>query len=67
MLSSSVANAIKMQNRPEYEMVEKFVRLCDRFFDCFNVQNVYEGQKNKKEALMPYTEVDDWRFKVCSL
>ncbi|XP_047144721.2 uncharacterized protein LOC124818209 [Hydra vulgaris] len=32
------------------------------FFDMLNVNNKFQGQKNRKPALYPYHAVDDWRF-----
>ena len=36
----------------------------DTFFDCLNVSSIYKGQKIRKEALLPYYDVLDWRFQV---
>ena len=36
----------------------------DMFFDCLNVSSIYKGQKIRKEALLLYYDVLDWRFQV---
>ena len=42
----------------------KFIQLIDTFFDCFNVSFIYKEQKIRKEAVLPYYGVLDWRFQV---
>jgi len=63
VLSKSVADGLKQQNRPYTASTEKFIRKCDTFFDCLNVTTMKQGQISRKPALYPYREIDDWRFK----
>ena len=46
------------------ESTEKFIRICDQFFDCLNAYNTPEGQMKRKPALGPYRGRIDWRIKV---
>ena len=41
-----------------------FIRLMDKFFDALNVHNFHHGVRLLKPFQMPYTSVDDFRFKV---
>ena len=63
-LSKRVADALKFQNKPETEGTQRFVRTFDYFFDCVNGQYKDQGHHSKKEAINPYTDVNDGRFKV---
>ena len=46
------------------ELTEKFIRMCNQFFDCPNVCNTLEDQMKRKPALEPYIDRNDWRIKV---
>ena len=63
-MSESVAKALESQNLPYTIATRKFIQLMDTFFDCLNVSFIYKGQKIRKEALLPYYDVLDWRFQV---
>ena len=43
---------------------ENFVRNFDKFFYCLNGHYESQGQHKRKDALLPYENVDDPRFKV---
>jgi hypothetical protein len=45
----------------------KFIGLCDRLFDCLNSRSEKEGAATLKPDLLPYTSVDDTRFKVVTI
>ena len=64
VLNESVAKALESQNRPYTIATRKFIQLMDMFFDCLNVSSLYKGQKIRKEALLLYYDVLDWRFQV---
>ena len=67
MLSNTVVKAMELRNLPYTKSTEKFISMCDKFFDCLNVNNTFVGQKSRKPALYPYRNQDDWRFKVFQL
>lgn len=37
--------------------------MADNFFDCLNVRSIEEGKRKRKPFLLPYSSVDDKRFK----
>lgn len=55
ILSSSVANALKLSGDPEVSETAKFVEMFDKLFDCLNVTNYSAGKKARK----PFQ--DSWR------
>jgi hypothetical protein len=42
---------------------ERFCRFFNRFFDCLNTRNLYEGKQKRNDDLLPYTSSDDIRLK----
>ena len=64
VLSTTVANALKVQGLPHTASTITFIEYVDMFFDCLNVSSLHDGQKKRKPALYPYRDVDDWRFTV---
>lgn len=64
VLSNSVANALKVWNKPGMESTILFIQKVNKFFDCLNVSSVTEGRRKRNDNLMPYASVDDPRFQV---
>ena len=64
VLSEHVSNGLRDQGFPHTAATQNLFRLIDKFFDCLNVSNVLQGVKSRKEALHPYRDPNDWRFKV---
>ena len=60
----SVADGLTHRGLHYTESTEKFIRMCDQFFDCLNVCNTLEGQIKRKPALEPYRDRNDWSVKV---
>ena len=60
-----MANEIEASQGDEAKGTVKFIRMIDRAFDCMNVRSKYEGAKKRKPDLLPYTSLNDPRFKVC--
>jgi hypothetical protein len=42
--------------------VLKFIRKMNKFFDCLNTRNLYEGRNTRNPNLAPYTAIDDARL-----
>jgi hypothetical protein len=40
----------------------KFIRKMNKFFDCLNTRNLYEGRNTRNPNLAPYTAIDDARL-----
>jgi len=55
---------MKLTGGPEAQATATFIDMCDKFFDCLNVDNCNEGKNSKKDFKKPYTEKDDFRLKV---
>lgn len=64
VLSSSTAHALELIGRQDTQSLCLFIQKVDTFFDCLNVRNIIEGLHTKKPALLPYRDVQDWRFEV---
>lgn len=64
VLSSSVAHALEYLGDDHMAETVEFVKLFDRFFDCFNVRCLKEGTQKRKPDLQPYTDPCDCRLTV---
>ncbi len=64
VLSASVANALEYHGDSDSTETAKFVRLFDRFFDCFNARSIDECIKKRKPDLGPYRDPSDSRLSV---
>ncbi len=64
VLSASVANALEYHGDSDSTETAAFVRLFDRFFDCFNVRSIGECIKKRKPDLGPYRDPSDSRLSV---
>ncbi|XP_071502692.1 uncharacterized protein [Diadema antillarum] len=62
VLSTTVANALKVQGRKDTASTILFIEYIDAFFDMLNVSNVTCGKRKKKPAMEPYRDETDWRF-----
>ena len=60
----SVADGLAYHGLNCIESTEKFIRMCNQFFDCPNGCNTLEDQMKRKPALEPYIYRNDWRIKV---
>ena len=67
MLSASVANALEYHGDSDCTETAAFVRLFDRFFDCFNVRSIDESIIKRKPDLRPYRGPLDTRLSVSSI
>ena len=45
---------------------EKFCRMFNQLFDCFNTRHLIEAVQKVNSDLMPYKSKDDDRLKVCT-
>ena len=64
MLSSTVAEAIKLTKSKEAMETAWFIEKMDKFFDCFNVSSFVAGKKKRKPFQQPYRGADDFRLTV---
>ncbi|XP_076091095.1 uncharacterized protein LOC143063058 [Mytilus galloprovincialis] len=62
VLSSTVANALEMMYGDNVSETVNFLRIIDKFFDCLNVRNLYEGRNKRNPNLNPYTNINDERL-----
>ncbi|CAC5363149.1 THAP9 [Mytilus coruscus] len=62
VLSSTVANALEMMYGDNVSETVNFPRIIDKFFDCLNVRNLYEGRNKRNPNLNPYTNINDERL-----
>ncbi|CAC5389786.1 THAP9 [Mytilus coruscus] len=62
VLSSTVANALEMMYGDNVTETVNFIRIMNKFFDCLNVRNLYEGRNKRNPDLEPYTTVNDERL-----
>ncbi|KAJ8049382.1 hypothetical protein HOLleu_02107 [Holothuria leucospilota] len=62
-MSKTVANALTMVNKPEYESTIYFITMVNKFFDCMNVTTVMEWERKRNDDLPPYSDANDIRFK----
>jgi len=65
VLSETVASALESNYGEEVQETVKFIRMMDKFFDCFNVTNNTTGYHSLKSFKDPYCKPDDFRLKVC--
>ena len=63
MLSSTVAEAIKLTKSIEAMETAWFIEKMNKFFDCFNVSSFVAGKK-RKPFQQPYRGADDFRLTV---
>ena len=64
VLSSSVANALRLTGGAEASETCNFIEKMDKFFDCLNVSSYTAGRKARKEFQKPYTKPTDFRLNV---
>ena len=64
VLSSTVANALKVQGRQDTSSTILFLEYINAFFDMLNVSNVISGKRKRKPSMEPYRDATDWRFTV---
>ena len=62
VLSSTMAAVLREFGPPEVAGTAMFCEMFDKFFDCLNVRSTKEGERKRKEFLMPYASVSDARF-----
>jgi len=61
-MSSTVANSLDMMYGDNVSETVNFIRKINKFFDCLNVRNLYEGRNKRNPDLNPYTSIDDERL-----
>jgi hypothetical protein len=59
VLSDTVAFALCQLRGDEIGATVKFIRKMNKFFDCLNTRNLYEGRNTRNPNLAPYTAIDD--------
>jgi hypothetical protein len=62
VLSDTVAFALCQLRGDEIGATVKFIRKMNKFFDCLNTRNLYEGRNTRNPNLAPYTAIDDARL-----
>ncbi|XP_070547240.1 uncharacterized protein [Ptychodera flava] len=62
VLSSTVANALDLFYGDQTQETVQFIRHMNKFFDCLNTRNCYEGVNKRNENLHPYCDINDVRF-----
>nr|XP_034339030.1 uncharacterized protein LOC117693074 [Crassostrea gigas] len=62
VFSATVANSLEMLYDESVEETVKFVRTMNKFFDCLNVRNPYEGRNKRNPDLNAYTNPEDERL-----
>lgn len=63
MLSQTVAVNLERYGMAGSEKAAELCKMADNFFDCLNVRSIEEGKRKRKPFLLPYSSVDDKRFK----
>ncbi|KAK6174161.1 hypothetical protein SNE40_017489 [Patella caerulea] len=63
VMSMSVSKIMQEYGGDEASETAKFVSMIDRFFACMNVRSLSESLRKRKPDLMPYTSLEDPRFK----
>ena len=63
MISETVAKAIEITNGPEASEAVKFIKMFNKFFDCLNVDNFWEGIKKRNTFKELYRSEHDFRRK----
>ena len=64
VLSSSVANALRVTLRDQAAATAHFCEMFDKFFDCLNVSNFDAGKRSRNVFKSPYRSGHDFRLKV---
>lgn len=64
VFSTTIANSLEMLYDESVEETVKFVRTMNKFFDCLNVRNPYEGRNKRNPDLNAYTNPEDERRRV---
>ncbi len=64
MLSETVAKALQLTADKDVAETVRFVKMFDKFFDCFNVSSYNTGRKQRKPFKQPYHSGTDFRLKV---
>lgn len=64
MLSTSVAEALRLTGGEGARETARFIEMMDRFFDCMNVNNFVSGKHKRKPFQYPYRSASDLRIKV---
>ena len=67
VLSSSVANALRITFGDEAAGTAYFCEMFDKFFDCLNVSNFDAGKRARNAFKSPYRSRCDFRLKVLFL
>ena len=62
--SKFVADSLVHHGLNYTESTERFITMCNQFFDCLKVFNTLEGQMKRKTALESYIDRNDWCIKV---
>ncbi|XP_069106990.1 uncharacterized protein [Argopecten irradians] len=62
VMSDSVGTALEMMYGDNVSETINFIRTINKFFDCLNVRNLFEGRNTRNPNLNPYREVDDERL-----
>ena len=64
VLSSSVANALRVTLKDKATQTANFCDIFDKFFDCLNVTNFDAGKRSRNAFKSPYRSEKDFRLKV---
>ena len=64
VLSSSVANALRVTLKDKATQTAYFCEIFDKFFDCLNVTNFDAGKRSRNAFKSPYRSEKDFRLKV---
>ena len=67
VLSRSVAAALAMTGREEYDSTVELVERINDVFDILNISNRAQGTQARNKFKMSLESVDDWRFQVSEL
>ncbi|XP_033739584.1 uncharacterized protein LOC117326894 [Pecten maximus] len=62
VMSDSVANALEELYDGQVSETVTFIRNINKFFDCLNVRNRFEGRNKRNPNLAPYMQTDDERL-----
>ncbi|KAJ8023362.1 Transposable element P transposase [Holothuria leucospilota] len=62
VMSKTVANGLKMMNKPELASTIYFITMVNKFFDCLNVSSTTEWVRKRNDDIKPYSDVNDPRF-----
>lgn len=62
VFSATIANSLEMIYDESVEETVKFVRTMNKFFDCLNVRNPYEGRNKRNPDLNAHTNPEDERL-----